>query len=257
MELTKKKSIVVFEVNDNNRSMHEYGKHAGREYFIPFTEFIESLGFEISTHAAIQEITINGHKFDVRTNNASYASKNSYNRDVNIRKPENRYITIEHGYTTPNILKIHFNKEYDANKLRAKISAAIKSKEDRIQYVIDTENRNKNNTTFIAESYVDAGISNIATNLSVSKGEIKIYMNGAVINFNTKGEFAKTILHQREANSDYEIITMFNDLNTIHDKINKLSNIIKNNPTPSDLLEWLSGECSGSYNFKTLEYSKY
>ncbi len=33
MELTKNKSIVVFEVNDNNRGTHEYGRHAGRDYF--------------------------------------------------------------------------------------------------------------------------------------------------------------------------------------------------------------------------------
>ncbi len=223
---------------------------------ITFTDFIESLGFDISVNSVIEEITINGHKFDVNTNNASYMSKNSYNRNVGIRKPENRYITIEHGYKKV-ILKIHLNKEYDANKLRAKINAEIKSREDITQYVADTENRNKKNTTFIAELYVDAGIVGIATSLSISKGEIKIYMNGASVNFNAKGEIVKVTLYTKDANSESEMITMFNDLSTIQDKINRLSTVIKHNPMPSDLLEWSLGEGNGYYIFKTLEYSKY
>ncbi len=257
MEIAKKKSIVVFEVNDNNRGIHEYGKYSGREYFIPFTEFIESLGFEISTHDVIEEIIINGHKFSVNTNNASYASKNSYNREVNVRKPENRYITIEQGHFSPNVIKVRFNKEYDGNKLREKINAAIKSREDITQCIADTENRNKKNTTFIAELYVDAGIVGIATNLSISKGEIKIYINGAVVHFNTKGEITKVILHSKEANNESEMIAVFSDLNLVQDKINRLSSIIKYNPIPSDLLEWSLREGNGSYIFKTLEYSKY
>lgn len=257
MKLIKNKSIVIFEVNDNNRSSNEYGKYAGKEYFIPFTEFIESLGFDISTHAAIEEITINGHRFGINTKNASYASKNQYNREVNIRKSENRYITLGSGHSPLNIAKIHFNKEYDANKLRAKINAAIKSKEDVIQYVADAENRNKNNTTFIAELYVDAGIVGTASNLSISKGEIKIHINGAVINFNTKGEVIKVILHQKESNGESETVKMFSNLNIMYDDINTLSNMIKQNPIPQDLLEWSLGSNNGSYIFKTLEYSKY
>lgn len=257
MKIVKKKSVVVFEVNDTNRGTHEYGKYSGKAYFIPFTDFIESLGYDISIRESISEITINGHKFEVNTNNASYMSQNSYNREVNVRKPQNRYITIEHGYKKT-LIKIHFNKEYDANKLRAKINDAIQSKESIIQNRINRENNNETNTTSIAKSYIDSGIIGIANNLFISQGEILLHIDGATISFNINGEISKLTIHQRDAKGESGITTMFNDLNIIHDKIKKLTKIIKDNPIPSELSEWASSEDShGSYIFKTLEYSKY
>lgn len=96
--MKKKPSIVVFEVNDNNRSKIEYGKHTGKDYFILFCEFIASLGYDVESDLLLGEIKINGHKFKVDTNNASYMSKNAFNRTISIRKPQNRYILIVKGH---------------------------------------------------------------------------------------------------------------------------------------------------------------
>lgn len=257
MKIKVKPSIVVFEVNDNNRLKNEYGKQSGRVYFDDFADFIKSLGYDIEADSYLERIKINGHEFKIDTNNASYMSKNAYNREVTVRKPQNRYILIKKGYKK-NLLKIQFNKEYDANKIKQKIDEEINRLDEHFKNTIDREAVNLNNVTMIAKKYIDAGMKDLANSISVSGGLINIYTEEGIFNFSfDNGILKMAIIHQKTYTNESDSINIITDLEKIGNKIKNISQIIKENPMPVELSEWSKIQSSGSYSFKKLEYHKY
>lgn len=255
--MKKKPSIVVFEVNDNNRSKIEYGKHTGKDYFILFCEFIASLGYDVESDLLLGEIKINGHKFKVDTNNASYMSKNAFNRTISIRKPQNRYILIVKGHNKY-LIKVQINKEYDANKLREKINEEINRLEELAKKNIDRESSNINNITFIAKKYIDSGIRELANSFTVKNGIIEIYIKEAFFEFDIISGVLKSLtIYQKDYSNEFEINNIFSDFQNLDTKIKQIIKIVKDNPIPKELLDWSMGNSNGSYAFKTLKYSKY
>lgn len=255
--MKKKPSIVVFEVNDNNRSKSEYGKNAGKEYFNLFSDFIASLGYDVESDSYLERIKINGHDFNVDTNNASYMSKNAFNRTISIRKPENRYILILKGYNR-NLIKVQINKEYDANKLREKINEEINRLDELTKSTIDRETANINNTTFIAKKYIDSGIRELANSFTVNNGIIEIYIKEAFFEFDIISGVLKSLtIYQKDYSNEFEINNIFSDFQNLDTKIKQIIKIVKDNPIPKELLDWSMGNSNGSYAFKKLEYSKY
>lgn len=257
MKIKSKPSIIVFEVNDNNRSQMEYGKHACDKYLNDFSDFIKSLGYDVELNAFLGKLKIEGHEFNVNTDNASYMSKNLYRREVTVRKPENRYILIEKGYKK-NLLKIQFNKEYDGNKIRKKINEEINRLNELIKNTIDRETANLNNVTMIAKKYIDAGMKELVNSVSVSNSVINIYTEELALGFDfSSGVLKSALVHQKRYNDESESENIFSDLEKISMDIKNISKIVKENPMPVELSEWSTVQSSGSYIFKTLEYNKY
>lgn len=257
MKIKSKPSIVVFEVNDNNRSKMEYGRHACDKYLNDFSDFIKSLGYNIELDTFLGKLKIEGHEFNINTDNASYMSKNAYNREVTVRKPQNRYILIEKGYKK-NLLKIQFNKEYDGNKLRQKIDEEINRLNELAKNTIDREMANLNNVTMIAKKYIDAGMKDLVNSISVSNSVINIYTERFILGFDFSSGILKSVLVQQiRFNNELESENIFSDLEKISMDIKDISKIVKENPMPLELSEWSTVHSSGSYSFKRLEYNKY
>lgn len=212
--------------------------------------------FDVELDAFLGKLKIEGHEFNVNTDNASYMSKNLYRREVTVRKPENRYILIEKGYKK-NLLKIQFNKEYDANKIKQKIDEEINRLNELAKNTVDREAANLNNVTMMAKKYIDSGIKDLANSISVSGGLINIYTEEGIFNFSfDNGILKMAIIHQKTYTNESDSINIITDLEKIGNKIKNISQIIKENPMPVELLEWSKVQSSGSYSFKRLEYNK-
>lgn len=182
-------SMVMFEINDEKRQ----SERSNHEYFPLFVEFIQSLGFKTFQHFPTStSLVINDDcDVDIDVNNASYLSRNSYTREVYVRKPENRYVRLKVGFSPErSIIKIFFNKEYDANKLREKINteierqrAVVKSREDRKDY-------DKNNTKIIGKHYSTALVRKFCKNINISQGLISFYSDDFCLDIKPDGSFA-------------------------------------------------------------------
>lgn len=252
--MKNKPSIVVFEVSDNNASNHDYGRHACDKHLNDFSDFIKSLGYDVELDSFLGKLKIEGHEFNINNDNASYMSKNSFTKMAVVRKPENRYIIIQKGYKQ-NLLKVQFNKEYDANKLRNKIDEEIARRNDLISKKAKEDAENIKNVTAIAEKYIDSGIKDLANILNISDSLIKIYTNHSILEFDFSSRLLKSALLQpsrfhNELGSD----NIYSYLESISEEIKQISKIIKDNSFSPELVEWSRTKTSGSYKFKTMEY---
>lgn len=132
----KKKDVVIYEVNDKGRK-YEFGRHSGECYRQSFVSFIESLGFELEEKFkqphTFMEILIDGVEFYINADSASYMSQNAYTRDIAVRKSVNRFVLIQdYSHSKAYHLKVHINKELDADKLKKKLTAAIEARKKQV-----------------------------------------------------------------------------------------------------------------------------
>ncbi len=252
MKIKKNKSVVVFEIANE--------EYSSVSYKTLFTDFIQSLGFEVELEPSIDRITINGEDFYINDDNSSYKSKNAFTRDVSIRKPVNRFIILQLlSHSTTTIIKIQFNKEYDGDKLREKINTAIQNKIDRRQSIADSEIKDEQNTTAVAKHFISKeGFKEIVTNINIKEGKLLFSINNSTtLTVKASGEFIEFDIYKKEVKSESDLNPMFDELFKLKEKTEKLLNIIKSNPLDANLIEYCEKTYSKSYNVTRLEYSKY
>lgn len=256
METKKNKSIVVFEINDDHENRkYEYGKYSGNIYKNPFADFIESLGFKVVVEDHFGGIDINGERFTLHLNNASYMSKNGWSREVNVRKPINRYVSIMSGHDTT-MLKIHFNKEYDGDKLRKKINDAIQSRIDVKKWHEDSKNKNKINTIAVAEHFMlNNDFKNIVEYIRIHEGKIQLMFDGASLTITPSKQFVSLNIYSSDILNETELPLFFDKLSTLKENANKLLQMVKKNKFTNEIIEWCEKiACNRYYNVKELKY---
>jgi len=259
MQIKKNKRIVVFEISDDHESRkHEYGKYIGGNYKKPFADFIESLGFEVVLQDHIDAIEINGERFDLYLGNASYMSKNAWNREVDVRKPINRYVSIMKGYEST-MLKVHFNKEYDGDKLCKTINDAIQSRIDAKKFHEDTKNQDKINTIAVAEHFMlSDDFKNIVQSIRIHKGEIQFNLDGASLTIKPNKQFVNFHVNSSEAVlNEAELNSLFDKLFSLKEKANSLLQMVKQNEFTNEIIQWCQTAYNRHYDIKELKYSDY
>lgn len=167
------KHTVMYEVNDSGRE-HEYS--GGYKYIDSFTGFIESLGFEIGEkeYHGSENIIINGVKFGINTENASFMARSAYDRIGHQRKPENRYISLEIiGNKGKVVVRVRFNEEIEAEKLKNRITNAITAYHNREKEIEERKKQEEINTITIGTHYLSNPIlKNAIDYIHIEKGII-------------------------------------------------------------------------------------
>lgn len=260
MKVLKNKRIVVFEINDNeeNRKYEYSGKYSGSNYKKPFADFIESLGFEVVVEDHIDEFKINGEEFRIYLGNASYMTKNAYTREVSVRKPINRYVSIMKSFDST-LLKVHFNKEYDGDKLCKVINDAIQSRIDARQFHEDKKNQDKENTIAVANHFISCNddFKNIVEIIKIHQGQIQLMFDGGTLIIKPNKEFVSLDINNSSVNNETEIPLYFDKLITIKENTNKLLQIVKQNEFTSNIIEWCQNTYHRYYDVKELKYSEH
>jgi hypothetical protein len=259
MKIKNNKRIVMFEVSDDHESRkHEHsGKWSGGNYKKPFADFIESLGFEVKVEEHLDRIVINGHNFDLYVGNATYMTKNSYTRVVSVRKPINRYVSIMKGHDST-LLKIHFNKEYDGDKLYKTINDEIQRRVDAHKFHEEKKNEDRQNTIAVAEHFmIHDDFKNIVERIKIHQGEIQIMFDGATLTITPNKHFLSLDIYSSEIKNESELNFCFDKLITIKENTNKLLQIVKQNEFQSNIIEWCKKTYHRYYDVKELKYSEH
>lgn len=258
MKVLKNKRIVVFEISDNHESRkYEYGRGSGSNYKKPFADFIESLGFEVVLQDHIDAIEINGERFDIYLGNASYMSKNGWSREVSVRKPINRYVSIMHSHDST-LLKVHFNKEYDGDKLCKTINDAIQSRIDARKFHEDRKNIDKENTIAVAEHFmVNENFKNIVQSIRIHKGVIQFNLNGASLTITPNKQFVNFDVNSSDIKNETELPSLFDKLFALKENSNKLLQMVKQNEFTNEIIQWCEKAYNRYYDVKELEYSEH
>jgi len=105
-------------------------------------------------------------------------SKNIYTRDHFVRKPDNRWISLEKGFEKMAV-KVYINKEMDAAKIKKQINGAIEKAKGQFKEIEDTRAKDKANSITIGEHY-----SKCKLVIRHCRG---IYIEKGVLSFDLKG----------------------------------------------------------------------
>lgn len=175
----QKKEIVVFEVNDKGRE-NEFSKRVrysrnDDEYSQLFKSFLQSLGYEFKDEKFCSYVTINGIRYEIGTRNASYMSYNAWTRKAAIRKPENRFITFVG-------MRIHFNVEFDAGKLRKKIEEA-KNRQEKQQEEVRRYDQLQIDNTLLVGRHFGKSKTDLYLHINsvyISQGEITLQLDNHI-----------------------------------------------------------------------------
>lgn len=244
----KVRATTMFEINDEGRQ-NEYdrhGKSVGSNYIKPFVEFLESLGFEIKskyddTPGLTDHIIIDGVEFGIDTTNASYKSYNIYDRKVNVRKPENRYVALERGYNRPVACRVHINKEIDAENLKARINKAIQEEKDRETAYLNREQLNKDNAVTIAVYFLkNKRIKEFTRQIGIERSKINFSFNdGSYLTIGADGKSLGTSFYidkiETIAQMDDLVLNVSNRARKFRDIVNLICSIP---PISKDLADW-------------------
>lgn len=253
-------SIVVFEVGDaNNLSDEVIGKDPS--YVFQLRDFIESMGYEvykpspgIDAVLAQNKIEINGQRFHVDYTNCGRYSKNIYTREITERKPENRFIRIlTREINGSTIIKLIFNKEYDANKLRDKIDAAIKERLDKETRLKNWHEQKKTNTILVAKHYQFPGLES----MSIHQGEVTFYFPGGSIKIDATGAVTNIHLNAATAKDAKEAVATFKQLErAINLAVAADQHFHGTTPLSDEIQAWVNTANHESYDYVTEKYSK-
>lgn len=256
MKALKNKRIVVFEINDNEENRkYESGKYSGRNYKKPFADFIETLGFQVEVEDHLDAMKINGERFDLYLGNASYMTKNAWTREVTVRKPINRYVSIMRGYDST-LLKVHFNKEYDGDKLCKVINDAIQSRIDARQFHEDNKNRDKENTIAVAKHFmIHNDFKNIVHRIKIHQGKIQFNFDGGSLTITPKKEFVDFDINTARVSNENELPSLFDKLLVLKENANKLLEAVKQNEFTNEIVEWCEKTHNRYYDVKESKYS--
>lgn len=259
MKVLKNKRIVVFEINDNeeNRKYEHSGKYSGSNYKKPFADFIQSLGFDVVVQDHIDEFTINGENFRIYLGNASYMTKNAWSREVSVRKPINRYVSIMRSFDST-LLKVHFNKEYDGDKLCKVINDEIQSRIDARQSHEDSKNRDKENTIAVAEHFMlNDDFKNIVERIKIHQGKIQFQFDGGSLTITAKKEFVDFDINTVRVSNENELPSLFDKLACVKENSKKLLEAVKQNEFTDNIIEWCQNTYNRYYDVKQLKYSEH
>lgn len=256
MKVLKNKRIVMFEVSDDHeKRKYEYGKYSGSNYKKPFADFIETLGFEVVTEDHLDGVKINGERFEIYLGNASYMTKNVYTKQVSVRKPINRYVSIMKGYDST-LLKVHFNKEYDGDKLCKVINDAIQSRIDARKLHEDKKNEDKVNTIAVAEHFmVNENFKNIVEIIMIHQGKIQFNFDGGSLTITPKKEFVDFDINTVRVSNENELSSLFDKLLVLKENANKLLEAVKQNEFTNEIVEWCEKTHNRYYDVKESKYS--
>lgn len=167
---SKKKNVVTFEINDNHRTKHEI---KGKEYAKPFKLFLQSLGYTLGAVDDYDSVELNGVKFQVHLDNASYGSYTPYGRTYSIRKPQNRFVSLKAAYLeTTNIVKVFINQEMDADRIKSKIDAAIAAKKEKEQEFLRKIESDNQSLLAIGTHFLTKNLKRHCDSFTIEKGDI-------------------------------------------------------------------------------------
>lgn len=237
-----KKHTTMFEVNDEDRE-HEYH---GEKYISSFVEFIESLGFNVGEkdYPGSKNIIINGVKFNINVDNASFMARSAYDRKGHERKPQNRFISITKTYGDKCIVKIPFNKEIEADKIKTKINAAIKAHHDREIEIKNRDKRDEENTIAIGAHYLSHPFLKIAIEyIHIEKGIISFsFKDYFTVQFK-ENNFVNASFHAKEMKSGDDV---FSFIDTIGPKMTNFETafheLLLSKKLPDYLIEWANSQ---------------
>ncbi len=249
-----KSYTTMYEVNDENRGYET----SGHTYEKSFVSFIESLGFDIKPQfekSPSLGYMIQGVEFKVNTDNASYMSKNAYTRDVKPRKAQNRYIILTSGNT--NVIKVHFNKELDAPKLKAKINQAITDYLEKKERIAALKKSDDENTATIAMHYLQ-GENNLLKStirqIRIEKGVIAFYFkNIGSIEVSADNTLKTASFNVREMETKEAVVLMSETIHITAGIFAASLNVILNTPAISaELQEWTKDQYHRCFYIETM-----
>lgn len=247
---SKAKNTTMFEVADSEDDKQvpvgRYrNRYDGTAYLKQFIEFIESLGYEISEGKSIHSSTIEikGVSFEIVTKNASYYSYNPYGRKWSVRKPENRFITLSRGsYRNTYVIKVHFNKEIDADRMRKNIDKAIEEHFAVIKKNQQFKIAQEENTTKIAMHFLDNITSEIEKNIKyihIDNGEISFSLQRGSVTIKADGTFKQGTFTLSNIEKVADIKKQTEEIKTSYpayvQAVVSISHVAK---LPEDLVKW-------------------
>jgi hypothetical protein len=250
-----KSYTTIYEVNDENRGYETYG----HTYEKSFVSFIESLGFDIKPQfekSPSLGYMIQGVVFKVNTDNASYMSKNAYTRDVKPRKAQNRYIILTSGNT--NVIKVHFNKELDAPKLKAKINQAIADYFEKEERITAIKKANDENTIAIAMHYLQGEhnlLKSALHQIHIQQGIITFYFKnlGSSIQVLPDNTLKAASFNVREMQTREQVVLMSETIHVSATIFAAVTNVILSTPAISpELQEWTKNQYHRYFYIETM-----
>ncbi len=246
----KPKNTVIFEINDNGKE-HEFKAYGGR-YEKAFIGFLESLGLDPKQkYEHSNDVIIDGIEFGIETGNASYMSRNSYTREESVRKPQNRWVSLSKGYGSDTV-RVHINKELDADKLKARIMKAVADAKARIKEVEDSRNKDRENLVAIGKHFSQpAPIRKYVERIHINQGTIGFQTEFATINIKTDGSFQSVSIHHPVMEDQAKVAKQLSDISHEISLIPDLIKLIGFQGRISDeLVAWAEKERNGCFNVK-------
>lgn len=244
---TTAKETVIFEINDTNRQ-HEY--KAGHDYVEAFIGFLESLGFEPTRkYEHSSNVIIDGVEFGIGTDNASYMSKQQFTRDRVVRKPQNRFVSLDKGWQSV-AARVFINVETDADRLKSRIRKAIDDAKQKDQDHQDRKKETTKNAIAIGQHYCQlAFVRDFVSTISIHEGMIGFVLRGpGSVYITPDGSFKKASAHFSEMDSLGKFRDGLQDMRNSIDLLEILTTyIIGHKKLPSDLQAWAKDEAGHVY----------
>lgn len=266
----KKSNVVVYEVSDEGREREcNHGRHdnAGRVYYTSFVDFIASLGYEFDEDKDaphFSRIKIRGVDLYVDLHNATYKSFLKFQREIIIRKPENRYIALRSDFSSDkSIVKIHFNKEYDSEKIKAKIDKYIDGVINYKQERIDKEQAKKDNIIALAnllnsqKTLEGKSLSDFCNSCWVSDKRISLNIENAFqLVFSSDLKFSSFHFYDEYCKVEVlgELNNFFTKIEALKVKANVAIKLVESIGTlPDKLNEFVNSAHYDSFDYKTMK----
>ncbi len=207
-------------------------------------------------------MTINGWEdFKIDADCASYHTNSAW-KGRGIRKDENRNIKLTtRGYKPDTIFKITFNKEYDANKLRAKINEAIQGEVERKESIKQRLLTDNENTVAIANNYIlnNPNFNHVpVSNIVIHEGKIKFYIdNCGCFEINANGDFSSFHLDSKEIKNKDDFSLFYCHVGRVKEYVINMHGAIIQRELSQELQEWAKTAHNRTYHVKEKKYSQY
>jgi hypothetical protein len=242
----------LFGINDHTSSPD----YEINTYHSKFTDFISSLGYEVKRRADFSSaVYINDIVFSLVVNNCTRYAKSAFSRQWNKRKPENRFAEVRTTNHSKLVLKVQINKEYDADKLRAKIDAAIKAEKDHDIAIEKLKLDLINNTNKIGRHYLsNNSIKDAVKYISINQGVLffSFTANGS-LSISSAGEFIIANMGVPKMNSVADVMALADNLATQANELNRIVGEIMNiKPLDNYLVEWAKSADNQSFYSNTM-----
>lgn len=242
--------------------MFEIGDSDFADYTALFIDFIASLGFEIEqSYKGSSSVKIDGIVFEIDCKNCSYESTNAYTRNRSVRKPENRFITLKKYFmSSENVVKVQFNKELKSDVLRGKIQAAIDEANADIKASNEKADRDRKNTTEIAEGFFlyDRRLRQVVRSMRVHQSKITFFLSHCSLTIDRDFNFVEYNLNAIEIKDQKSLADLKTDVTRVLNNVDNLIAFIEKHPKPTEeMKQWISSAYERYFDVIKMEYSKY